>query len=393
MVAATLTRQPPHTSPPHLRSGGSLPPFANFANLGERTTVAYLINGKMRLALRSDRHKAAAASACRRLVARHDHPMLQTVIDADLLPLFVRFLVEHGNPALQVEAAWVLTNVAAGTRLQTVSVARTGAVPELVRLLHTATPLLLLSLVAWALANIARELCDEVLQHGALPRLLTVLEHHMQTPGQVHDDASPRCEMIHLLCQLCHGIPRPPLDALRPALPVLVRIASSSQRTEVLVSVSSALKSFVASDRSSLQAAIDAGALQALVALAAHHSPAVTVAALNALLQVALVNDAHAQHVVQAGALVPLRECLTREDALCMLACDVVVYLIRNGCLGTVMRNHFLPVVFDLMHTTSTDTIAAHAAYVVFHACLAADVGELIPCAPSRSPSSRKYST
>jgi hypothetical protein len=383
MVAASLTRQRPNTSPAHPRTGGSLPASANLANLGERTTLVYLNNGKMRLALCSDRHKAAAASACRRLVARPHNPMLQTVIDADLLSLFVRFLAENRNPALQVEAAWVLTNVAAGTRLQTLAVASTGAVPSLVRLLHTEASHLLLSLVAWALANIARELRDEVLHHGALPRLLNVLEYHTHTFREMRDTASPRSEMIHLLCQLCHGTPRPPLDLLRPALPVLVRIASSSHNQEVLVSVSWALESFVASDRHSLQAAIDAGALQVLAGLATHEAQAVAVNALNALLQVAIVNDAHAHDLVDAGALAPLRECLTRDDAVCMIACDVIVYLIRNGCLGPVLRNGIFPVVFDLMHTTSTDTVAAHAAYVVLHACLAADVGAHSLC-PSR---------
>jgi hypothetical protein len=374
MVAALSTDAPS----PLLRSGGILPAFAN---LDERTTVVYLNNGKMRLALCSDRHKAAAASACRRLVARQHHPMLQTVIDADLLPLFVHLVAEPGNPALQVEAVWVLTNVAAGTRLQTLAVARTGAVPCLVRLLHTAASHLLLSLVAWALANIARELRDEVLEHGALPRLLTVLEHHLQTPDEVHEAASPRCEMVHLLCQLCHGVPRPPLDVVRPALPVLVRVASSSRNREVLLSISWALESFVACDRHSLQAAIDAGALHVLVALAAHTAQAVAVNALNALLQVALVDDTHARLLVDAGALVPLRECLAREDAVCMIACDVIVYLIRNGCLcptitaACARRNGIFPVLFDLMRTTSTDTIASHTAYVVMHACLAADVG------------------
>lgn len=132
------------------------------------------------------------------------------------MPPFVAFLADDAAPHLQVEAAWVITNVAAGTRRQTVAVARCGAVPPLVRLLHTAASQLLLSLVAWALANIARELRDEVLQHGALPAVLAVLAHHLATPREIRECASPRSEMV-LCFHLCsrtrmpHKLTREPI--------------------------------------------------------------------------------------------------------------------------------------------------------------------------------------
>jgi hypothetical protein len=72
MVRATLAdrRAPPR---PPLR-GGRLPALQD---LDARATLAYINDGKMLLALRSARHKLAAATACRNLVSRSHHPMLQ----------------------------------------------------------------------------------------------------------------------------------------------------------------------------------------------------------------------------------------------------------------------------------------------------------------------------
>ena len=383
MPAATLTQHRARTACAHAHSGGILP---TFANLDERTTVRYMNNGQMLLALRSHRHRCQAAAACRRLVSRTAHPMLQTVIDSDLLESFVHFLAEHGHPALQVDAAWVLTNVAAGTRLQTIAVARTGAMPLLVRLLDTAASHLLLSLVAWGLANIARELRDEVLRLGALPRLLTVLEHDMQTPTDRSDADSPRCEMIHLLCQLCRGVPRPRLDLVRAALPVLVRVAQQSHNHEVLANVTWAIESFVAGNRGgeefwsthSFDAAVDAGALPVLVALATHPAPAVAAAALHAILQVSIVNAGHAGHLVAVGVLAALHQCLSQHNAFCR-ACDVLQYLIKNGQLHAVLQLDIFPALFAFIDTTTSTTTStregAHVASVLWHACLVADLG------------------
>lgn len=165
---------------------------------------------------------------------------------------------------------------------------------------------------------------------------------------------------------------------MRPALPALVRLATHSHNEEVLILVLYALDSFLAASDASLDAAVDAGALHVAVALASHADTAVAAPALRAMLNVSRASDAHVEDLVNAGALVALRDCLAREDALCMLACDVIVNVLRGGPLGPLLHNNVFPVLFNLVHTVPSAAVAAHVAYVILNACTSADLGALL---------------
>lgn len=80
--------------------------------------------------------------------------------------------------SLQFEVAWVLTNIASGTSEQTQNVVKHGAVPKLVKLLKSASPIVAEQAV-WALGNIAGDgpyARDLVLTHDALPLLLNLIK-------------------------------------------------------------------------------------------------------------------------------------------------------------------------------------------------------------------------
>lgn len=55
----------------------------------------------------------------RKLFSKSCDAPLKEVIDAGLLARFVSFLSTDDEPALQFEAAWVLTNIASGTSWHT----------------------------------------------------------------------------------------------------------------------------------------------------------------------------------------------------------------------------------------------------------------------------------
>jgi importin subunit alpha-2 len=311
----------------------------------------------------------------------------------------VRFLDEPAlldSPVLD-DTLWMLINVAAGTPEQTNVVSRSGAVRPLVRLLANATAYSHAHLAAWALANIARDLPHEVLREGALPPLLALATMYlfMHAPGPHATDAPcacPRCsdklrtEMLQVLAfalrQLCQGIPRPPLPLVRPALDVLVLLAEHCRDEDVLVSVGWALESFVASLRGeplgstlSLDAALGAGALPVLLDLAVHSHTDVSHAALAGLLHVARAGQQHATALVADGALPRLARCLTRDRTSCMLACDVLASVVSQGHVQALIDHGLFPMLFSIIHATATTAVNAHVAYVVWRACLAADVG------------------
>jgi hypothetical protein len=59
------------------------------------------------------------------------------VLDRNWVPLLLGWLQLHQRPAVQVEALWALTNIAAGTAEHTNVLIKHGAVPTLVDLLSS----------------------------------------------------------------------------------------------------------------------------------------------------------------------------------------------------------------------------------------------------------------
>ena len=54
----------------------------------------------------------------------------------------------------------------------------------------------------------------------------------------------------------------------------------------------------------------------------------------------------------------------------------VVVMVSGNGSnLQALIDNELFPLLFSIIHATATTAVNAHVAYVVWRACLAADVG------------------
>ena len=91
----------------------------------------------------------------RELVSLDTNPLIQKVIDADLVPFLIEFL-ESDNSRLQLEAAWALTNIASGNKAQSGILIKYDAVPKFIKLLNSDN-IELKEQAIWALGNLAGE--------------------------------------------------------------------------------------------------------------------------------------------------------------------------------------------------------------------------------------------
>ena len=98
--------------------------------------------------------------------------LIQEVLDRDWVPLLLGWLRLHQRPAVQVEALWALTNIAAAGTVEHGShvLIKHGAAPALVALLSSNNDEVL-EQATWVLGNLAGEgvaARDAVLTAGAL---------------------------------------------------------------------------------------------------------------------------------------------------------------------------------------------------------------------------------
>lgn len=120
--------------------------------------------------------RVAALRDLRRLLSKAETPPIETTLKAGAVPLLVQCL-SFGSPDEQLlEAAWCLTNIAAGKPEETKSLL--PAVPLLIAHLGEKSSLPVAEQCAWAVGNVAgegEELRNVLLSQGALPLLAKMM--------------------------------------------------------------------------------------------------------------------------------------------------------------------------------------------------------------------------
>lgn len=72
----------------------------------------------------------------RKIVSTDKNPPIQRIVDAQLVPVLIKLMDQSECMQLQLEATWVLTNVASGESLQCQSIIDKGGLEVLIKILN-----------------------------------------------------------------------------------------------------------------------------------------------------------------------------------------------------------------------------------------------------------------
>ncbi|XP_067621295.1 importin subunit alpha [Eurosta solidaginis] len=235
--------------------------------------------------------------SARKMLSRERNPPIDLMIGHGIVPICIRFLQNAGNPLLQFEAAWALTNIASGTSEQTRCVIEQNAVPHFVELLKSKS-INLAEQAVWALGNIAGDGAvarDIVIQHNVVDGILGLIGN--ETP------LSFLRNIVWLMSNLCRNKnPSPPFDEIKRLLPVLSQLLLGAD-VQVLADACWALSYVTDDENQKIQAVVDTGAVTRLVSLLGSDEPSIIVPALRSVGNIVTGTDLQTDAVIAAGGL------------------------------------------------------------------------------------------
>lgn len=233
----------------------------------------------------------------RKLLSVQKDPPYDAVTQSGVVPKVVELLDMSDFPQLQFEAAWALTNIAAGTTENTHLLVKCGCVPRFVALLHSPSADCR-DQGAWAIGNLAGEgaACrDEALANNAMPGLLNLL-------------ANPQ-EEVHVMrnatwavSNLCRGKPSPSLEQVQIALPMLAALLSHHDE-QMVVDAAWGISYISDGQPERVQAVLEAGVLPRIVELLSAPTPNLITPAIRTIGNIATGLDEQTQMIINAGAL------------------------------------------------------------------------------------------
>jgi importin subunit alpha-1 len=239
-----------------------------------------------------------STEAIRKLISIEKGPPIEEVIATGIVPRLIMFLQQTESEALQFEAAWALTNIAAGTSNHTRTVVEAGAIPIFTNLLNSSNPNVREQAI-WALGNISGDMVpyrDMVLQAGAMPLLLRLL-----CDPKTRDLSTIR-NGTWTLSNFCRGKPLIPLYVVEPALPVLRELIEMSEE-DILIDACWALSYISDGTQEKIQAIIASGVCERLVQLLSFPDENVQIPALRTVGNIVTGTDVQTQVMLNHGIL------------------------------------------------------------------------------------------
>ncbi|KAJ3424997.1 importin subunit alpha-4 [Anaeramoeba flamelloides] len=142
-----------------------------------------------------------SARMIRKIISSEEEPPITEIIKTLIVPYFVEFIQDFKNPTLQLESAWILSNLCSGNSLETRYVVELDVIPIFFDLLQSDNVDLLaqisktlpifsallshtneqiLSDVSWGLAFVAKvnqENINAIINNDCVPKLIKLLHH------------------------------------------------------------------------------------------------------------------------------------------------------------------------------------------------------------------------
>ena len=241
-------------------SSGSSSKFQNLVN--ECKTKIYTLDDLPTLLeeIRSeDLHKQYnGVIGIRKLLCKDQDLPIQQVIEANLVPVLMRFL-KMPVVEIQFESAWALTNNAGGNSQQTRVVIEHGGISAFLGLVLSPSEDVSDQAV-WALGNIAgdcAEFRDMILEEKGLPLIIKAYEKATKI--------TTKRNAMWTISNCCRLKPAPQLELVKCALPLLKTTIEKEEDVDILVDALWALSYISDGDNDRIQTVIDSGVVPHLI--------------------------------------------------------------------------------------------------------------------------------
>ncbi len=309
-------------------------------------------------------YQLEAANHLRKLLSVGDHPPIDKILELGVAPRLLELSQQMTTPELQFETLWAIVNIVSGDADQTRSVVELDAVPILLKILQEAPTVKVQEQAVWAIGNIAgdsiqhRDLCHA---HGAMSAVLEVLEHCTKITCLRH--------AMWMVSNLCRGAPKPRLEDLIPALPLLKKHLCGDD-AELLADALWSLSYISDGPNQYIQAVIDADLVPPVVTLLSHPDQSVHTPALRSVGNLVTGSDTQTDAVLDCC---PLDSVMTMMSSPRVQIRKECCWLLSNICAGSLhqveqIRAHKFFDQFTILARDAERSVQKEAAFAIANA-------------------------